>query len=121
MKKKDLVWRLHEKPSGDVINRLVERKIITIDEARDLLFNNDKNNPSEENKALKEQIKFLQDTIEKLIDKLNESNNHWVFSNTYTPSYPTRYWYKANSVDAIGTSTTISSDAVNFTASSLTE
>jgi len=35
---KDLVWRLQEKPSGDVIGRLVEREIITKEEAKTILF-----------------------------------------------------------------------------------
>lgn len=38
MKKTELVWRLQEKPSGDVIGRLVERKIITEQEAKNILF-----------------------------------------------------------------------------------
>lgn len=38
MTKKKLVWRLSEKPSGDVINRLVQTEIITKEEAKDILF-----------------------------------------------------------------------------------
>lgn len=35
---KELVWRLSEKPSGDVINRLVQTEIITKEEAKAILF-----------------------------------------------------------------------------------
>jgi hypothetical protein len=35
---KELVWRLSEKPSGDVINRLVMSEILTKEEAKAILF-----------------------------------------------------------------------------------
>ena len=119
MTKKDLIWRLKELPDAVDVAELVDKKVITPEEARDLLFNNDKKNPSVENQALKEQIKFLQDTVEKLIDKLNSTNSHWYFTNTYTPSYPTTYWLASTS-GALDSTMSISSSSVTFNASSET-
>lgn len=46
---KELVWRLQEKPSGDVINRLVQSGVITKEEAKAIIFS-DKDTPSVETK-----------------------------------------------------------------------
>lgn len=91
-KKNDLKWRLKDLPDAVDVAELVDKKVITPEEARDLLFSDGKNNTKEELEALKEQIKFQQDTINKLIDKLNSTSTHWNYIQTYEPKYPTRYW-----------------------------
>lgn len=124
MTAKSLKWRLRELPTGDEIAQLVEQGVITKEEARDLLFS-DGNDTQEENKALKEQIKFQQETIDKLIDKLNSSNAYWTIHHTYTPRYPTTYWINAvgssSSGSLMGTASrmlNVSNNEVSFTANS---
>lgn len=116
MTKKDLIWRLKELPDAVDVAELVDKKVITPEEARELLFNTDKNNSKEESEALKEQVKFLQDTIDKLIEKLNSSEKHWYFTNTYTPRYPTQYWLSTSSTGSLSLG---SGGAVSYTASSV--
>lgn len=96
MTKQQLLWRFKELPTAGEIADLVAQEVITKEEARNLLFNDKKGHDvAEENKALKEQIEFLQDTVDKLIDKLSGSHTYHTFTNTYTPNYPTKYWISA--------------------------
>ena len=70
--KEELVWRLKELPSAEGVSRLVEQGIITADQAREILFSKPvEKDEKEENKALKEQVKFLQDMVERLINQKN--------------------------------------------------
>lgn len=92
MTKRELRWRFKDLPTAGEVADLVEQEVITREEARDLLFNAKKTHDiAEENNALREQIKFLQDTIDKLINKL-ATGRIYEFVNTYTPRYPTTYW-----------------------------
>lgn len=87
--KEDLVWRLKELPSAEGVARLVEQGVITADQARDILFSKPvEKNPDEENKALKEQVKFLQDMVERLI---NQRGSHFTPYH-YTVRTPSVYW-----------------------------
>lgn len=86
--KTELQWRLGKLPTVEQVKQLVDDKLITKEEARDILFNEvtpEKIDVDTETKALKEQIKFM----EKVIDNLSK-NKHSVI--TYNPHYPTRYW-----------------------------
>lgn len=89
----NLVWRLKEAPQADAIAKLVEQKVITTEEAREILFSKSLKNSDEENKALKEQITFLQKTIDSLINKLNNSGYYWRYTDIYKPRFGTTYWY----------------------------
>lgn len=97
-----LKWRLVNKPTLRDIKELFETGIVSKEEARQLLFNEVKEDTGEREKALKEQIEFLQEVIEKLS---NRGINVWP-SITYTPAYPVKYWYSAGSGMGIGTTTT---------------
>lgn len=87
--KEELVWRLKDRPTAEGVSRLVEQGIITADQARDILFSKpvEKNN-NEENKALKEQVKFLQD----LVDRLVSERRSIAVPYTYTTKTPLVYW-----------------------------
>lgn len=65
MTKKDLVWRLKELPDAVDVAELVDKKVITPEEARDLLFNK-ADSDSEKIKDLKKQIEFLEDLVKEL-------------------------------------------------------
>ena len=60
-----LVWRLSKLPSVDELQALVKDKIITQDEAREILFSSEEVE-ERDNKSLKEEIKFLRELVEKL-------------------------------------------------------
>ena len=62
---KKLVWRLGKLPSPDEVRELVKDKIITQEEAREILFNNETEKEVEE-KDLKSEIQFLREIIDKL-------------------------------------------------------
>ena len=66
---KKLIWRLGKLPSPDEVRELVKDKIITQDEARDILFNSE-TEEERDKESLKSEIKFLRE----LVDKLSEKN-----------------------------------------------
>jgi hypothetical protein len=90
MTKNKLAWRFKNLPTVNEVSQLVHDKIITAEEAKELLFN-DKESQDVEVKALKEQVEFL----EKVIDNLSKNKNSNV---TYVPSYPTVYWYNSPTI-----------------------
>lgn len=63
--KTKLVWRLGKLPSIEELRELVKDKILTNDEAREILFSSEKEEERDE-KSLKTEIKFLREIIEKL-------------------------------------------------------
>lgn len=91
--KEELLWRFKQLPTAGEVAALVEQGVLSKEEARALLFNSkDEKDKQEEHNALKEQIKFQQDVIDKLISQLSRTNNLWTFTQTYRPRYSTEYW-----------------------------
>jgi len=68
MTKKTLKWRLSKLPTVEELQTLVKDKIITQDEARDILFSEETktDGDSRDTKSLKSEIKFLRDLVEQL-------------------------------------------------------
>lgn len=112
--KNTLKWRLSDLPTGDEVASLVEQKVITTEEAREILFNEEKED-SNKVAALKEEVKFLRE----LCDKLAVKSNGWTTIvreyERYKPNYP--YWYNTYAT-ALGSGTTITG-AVSTTGSNL--
>lgn len=97
-----LVWRLKERPTAEGVARLVEQGIIKSDEARTLLFSTMEEKNSEEVKALKEQVEYLRNLVDKLASQKNSS---WTYvPYTYTVSTPTKYWKNLTMGSASGSS-----------------
>lgn len=83
MTKKELVWRLKEKPTVREVSELMTQGIITKDEARDILFNErNEKDQADDAEALKKQIKFLEGLVQEL-----SKNQHL----TTIPVYIDRY------------------------------
>lgn len=102
MTKKQLKWRLSELPTGSEVAELVEQEIITKDEAREILFNEQGvDDDADKVKALEEQVKFLQ----KVVDALSQRKHTTI---TYTTPYT---WYGGG----IGTYYTASSTGTGTT------
>mgnify|MGYP001588840513 CR=1 FL=1 len=62
---KELKWRLSKLPTPDELRELVKDKIITQDEAREILFNFE-TEEDRDKKSLESEIKFLRELVEKL-------------------------------------------------------
>lgn len=90
MKKMNLNWRLKDLPDAVDVAELVDKKVITPEEARQLLFNEGKDE-GKKIKELEEEVKFLRE----LCDKLAAKSNGWTTVikeiQKYTPHYPV--WY----------------------------
>ena len=63
--KTKLVWRLSKLPTADELRELVKDKIITQEEAREILFSSETEEDRDQ-KSLKSEIKFLRELVEKL-------------------------------------------------------
>lgn len=64
-KKEKLVWRLSKLPSSDEVRELVKDKIITQEEAREILFSQ-QDEVDRDVKSLESEVKFLRELVEKL-------------------------------------------------------
>ena len=62
---KKLNWRLSKLPTPDEVRELVKDKIITQEEAREILFSL-QTDEDRDNESLKSEIKFLRELVEKL-------------------------------------------------------
>lgn len=62
---KRIIWRLGKLPSPDEVRDLVKDKIITQEEAREILFNSE-DEIDRDKKGLESEIKFLRQLVEKL-------------------------------------------------------
>ncbi len=89
--KNKLVWRLGKLPSVEELRELVKDKIITQEEAREVLFNFE-TDEERDSKSLKEEIKFLRETIEKLANN-QTTRIVEVVKETWKPYY-TQPWFQ---------------------------
>ncbi len=64
---KELKWRLSKLPTPDEVTKLVNDKIITKEEARDILFN-EEDKTERDVESLQAEIKFLRELVEKLAE-----------------------------------------------------
>lgn len=100
MTKTKLKWRLSKLPTSEEVLTLVNGKIITTEEAKEILFTNESEQERSE-KDLKEEIKFLRELVEKL-----SSNNQTRIIETIRQiekPYYTWEWYKPYSAYTGGT------------------
>lgn len=100
-----LKWRLNKAITIEDVTTLLDKELVSKEEAKQLLFNTEAppEPSSEKEKALKEQIKFLETVVEKLAHR----GTLTVWPNvTITPSYPVKYWINAGN-SGIGSGTGI--------------
>ena len=90
MKKLNLKWRLSEKPTPQSVVDLVNTGIITKEEAKEILFNQE-TEESRDQESLKAEIKFLRE----LVEKLSEGRTQIVETIKYIERPYVRHdWYK---------------------------
>lgn len=69
---KKLVWRMGKLPTVEELRQLVQDKIITQEEAREVLFNLEEEEDRDK-KSLESEIKFLRELVEKLSKTRSET------------------------------------------------
>jgi hypothetical protein len=110
MKMTNLKWRLQELPTGGEIADLVERDVITKEEAREILFSPKKDNDEEDVKSLKSEINFLRELVEKMANKgsvyvwPSGGYTHW----QHYPWYPVYSQALGTTFTTTGTTSTVS-------------
>jgi len=88
-----LVWRLKEQPTTEALRELVKDKILTNDEAREILFSSQEETERDV-KSLEAEIKFLRELVDKLsqnrsqivevIKEVQQPYYHWNWYQPYT-------------------------------------
>lgn len=119
MTKKELRWRFKNLPTVSEVQQLIDVKVITAEEARELLFNEgDKAEASDREKDLQRQIEFLEDLVKELSTHRNTVQNWPVYITKYVEKWPNPYptiWYRSGTSGNTYTQTS----AVNYTQSLL--
>lgn len=112
---KKLIWRLKEQPSTESLRELVKDKILTNEEAREILFTSQEETERDV-KSYQEEIKFLRDLIEKLSDrnKIVEVVKEY----HYTQPWYQPYHYWTTGVVYCGNTTTGTANAISGTLTS---
>jgi len=99
---KQLKWRLGKLPTPDEVLKLVNDKLITKEEARDILFNEEVETERDK-ESLEAEIKFLRDLVEKLSQ--NRTNTIEIIKQVEVPYYQ-YHWYKPYEVWCSNSNTT---------------
>jgi hypothetical protein len=86
-----LKWRLGKLPTSDEVLKLVNDKIISKEEAREILFNEEVQTERDK-KSLEDEIKFLKEIIEKLSNN-NTTKIVEIIKEVKVPYYQWN-WYK---------------------------
>jgi hypothetical protein len=110
-----LKWRLTKLPTVDEITTLLKEKIISQEEAKDILFNKE-TETDRDIESYKQEIKFLKEVIEKLGDRkaiiqvVKEYVPHYISQPFYEPywTYTTTGTSGTMYLDCSGNSTTSS-------------
>lgn len=114
-KKKILTWKLKQLPNASELADLVEQKILTPEEARDIVVSeHERGDDNEMIKAQEETIKFLQQLVKDLTAKINGQNI------TYVPHYREiriPRWYESTPV-WINTTRILSASGITLSNSS---
>ncbi len=111
-----LKWRLSKLPSVEELQNLVKDKIITQEEARGILFNQE-TEEDRDKESLKSEIKFLRETVESL-----SKNNHSKIVEVVKEVKPIWYnqtWYKPYEIWCSNTTRLAGSGLTNSYSSTL--
>lgn len=105
--KKTLNWRLKDLPDAVDIAELVDKKVITPEEARQLLFNEGKDEGNKV-KELEEEVRFLRELCDKLAAKTSGGWPTIVHEyRDYRPKFPTWYSAYGGVINTVGTTSNL--------------
>lgn len=109
MKKNKLVWRLGKLPSVAELQELVKDKIITNEEAREILFN-EQTEEDVDKDSLKSEIKFLRELVEKLSNGNTTKLVEYIYSKPYDYDWYKPYvsWCTTSTPNLVGSLTPLS-------------
>ena len=122
------IWRLSTQPTVDEITTLLDKEVITKEEAKEILFRNEEELKVDQLKEIKEEIKFLRD----MVLQLSKKDPEVVYRDIYKyieghPTYPKPYWKEwytlcSNTAKSVGDTVTYNamSSFTNGTNSKLT-
>lgn len=117
---KTLNWRLSELPTAGEVAELVDSEVITIEEAREILFS-EASSSDEKVRALEEQLEYLRGLVETL-SKNRSTTTYVPWTYTRTINTPSIYWADTNKILAssfgsISTATTSGSNGITMSVS----
>lgn len=92
MTKTKLIWRLSKLPTAEELRELVKDKIITQEEAREILFS-EQEEKDRDAESLKSEIKFLRELVAKLSE--NRSQIITTIKEIEVPVYRRYPWYQS--------------------------
>lgn len=109
-KKTTVVWRLKTLPSIDEIRGLVADKLLTPEQAKDILFSEETIEPKTK-EDLEGEIRFLRGLVDKLsADRVNEVVRYIEIEKPARPHYwYDRYWITCQNTSELKNSTNFSS------------
>lgn len=99
-----LVWRLGKLPTPDELRELVKDKIITQEEAREILFDQEDG----DTKSLKEEIKFLRQVVQDM-----GASKYTTVIRDYYPKFNNHGWYQPYYNTCSGVTNAIASSDLN--------
>jgi len=106
-KHEELIWRLGKLPTVEEITTLIDKKVITQEEAREILFNK-KVEETRDIRSLETEIKFLREIIE----KLSQRERIVEVIKQIQPIYNTHPFYQPYQIWCGGIGTVTTSDLV---------
>lgn len=118
---KQLKWRLSKLPTVDELLKLVSDKVITQEEAKEVLFN-EETETERDIESYKQEIKFLKEVIDKLGDRdrivtvVKEYVPHYITQ----PFYQPYYFYATSGLTNCGSLTTSGSNYLSCNATGTT-
>jgi len=109
------IWRLSTQPTVDEITTLLEKKVITNEEAKDMLFRGEDEKKPDHNelKEIKDELKLLRELVLSRIDNsqtviIKKYYDEW-YHRPYFPSWTNTY------CSSTGLGTTTTGGSVTFT------
>jgi hypothetical protein len=108
------IWRLSERPTADDLATLVEAKILTNEEAKDIVLRDEKDIPTDQLKEIKDELKLLREIVLSRISekevKIIEHHHHdywpktsWYYTTSNNPgNWTTSYLNASNDLGTIG-------------------
>ena len=112
-----MVWRLNQLPDVEEITLLIKQKVITNDEAREMLFRSE-TEEDRDKKGLESEIKFLRELVEKLSKSKSEITT--IIKEIEVP-YQRNPWYSPYITWCDGSSGNYSINASNTTNTSFSD
>jgi len=93
-KNTSLIWRLSKLPTVEELRELVKDKIITQEEAKEVLFDEESFIPEGDRgeRSLQSEIKFLRELVEKLSKSKSEITT--IIREVEVPKYQQQSWYQ---------------------------